>query len=75
MAAMVAILSLTSAESLVRLALSDFLSELFWGLRAPTKHLSRSYLRVPQAAAQVKILIFLVKIFFFPINLYANFFL
>ena len=32
--------------------------------------LFRSYLRVPQAAGQVKILIFLVKITFFP--LYAN---
>ena len=32
--------------------------------------LVRSYLRVPQAAGQVKILIFLVKITFFP--LYAN---
>ena len=29
--------------------------------------LVRSYLRVPQAAGQVKILIFLVKINFFPI--------
>ena len=29
--------------------------------------LVRSYLRVPQAAGQVKILIFLVKIKFFPI--------
>ena len=32
--------------------------------------LVRSYLRVPQAAGQVKILIFQVKIIFFP--LYAN---
>ena len=34
--------------------------------------LVRSYLRVPQAAGQVKILMFLVKIKFFPI--YANIF-
>ena len=34
--------------------------------------LVRSYLRVPQAARQVKILMFLVKIKFFPI--YANIF-
>ena len=34
--------------------------------------LVRSYLRVPQAAGQVKILIFLVKIKFFP--MYANIF-
>ena len=34
--------------------------------------LARSYLRVPQAAGQVKILMFLVKIKFFPI--YANIF-
>ena len=34
--------------------------------------LVRSYLRLPQAAGQVKILIFLVKIKFFPI--YANIF-
>ena len=34
--------------------------------------LVRSYLRVPQAAGQVKILIVLVKIKFFPI--YANIF-
>ena len=34
--------------------------------------LVRSYLRVPQAAGQVKILIFLVKIKLFPI--YANIF-
>ena len=34
--------------------------------------LVRSYLRVPQAAGQVKILIFLVKIIFFP--MYANIF-
>ena len=32
--------------------------------------LVRSYLRVPQAAGQVKILLFLVKLNFFPI--YAN---
>ena len=34
--------------------------------------LVRSYLRVPQAAGQVKILLFLVKIKIFPI--YANYF-
>ena len=34
--------------------------------------LVRSYLRVPQAAGQVKILTFLVKIKFFP--MYANIF-
>ena len=34
--------------------------------------LVRSYLQVPQAAGQVKILIFLVKFIFFPI--YANIF-
>ena len=34
--------------------------------------LIRSYLRVPQAAGQVKILIFLVKVKFFP--MYANIF-
>ena len=49
--------------------------------RAPTFYpqgskiaLVRSYLRVPQAAGQVKILIFLVKIYFFPIhaNIFCN---
>ena len=33
---------------------------------ANTLKIARSYLRVPQAAWQVKILIFLVKIIFFP---------
>ena len=41
-------------------------------LQGSKKALIRSYLRVPQAAGQVKILIFLVKFNFFPI--YANIF-
>ena len=41
-----------------------------WPRQASKIALVRSYLRVPPAAGQVKILIFLVKIKYFPI--YAN---
>ena len=44
----------------------------FYPLQGSKIALVRSYLRVPQAAGQVKILIFLVKIKFFP--MYANIF-
>ena len=43
-----------------------------WSIQGSKIALVRSYLRVPQAAGQVKILLFLVKIKIFPI--YANIF-
>ena len=44
--------------------------QTFWLVQGSKIALVRSYLRVPQAAGQVEILIFLVKIKFFLI--YAN---
>ena len=59
-------------DTCIFLGFSNWTQLLIYTIQGSKIAIVRSYLRVPQAAGQVKILIFLVKIKIFP--MYANIF-